>query len=125
MNTMGAEVIEGINKAISVAEKNYKGLVIGNEGDNFSAGANLGMLFMLAGNREFDEINLMVQAFQKTMMRARYSSIPVVVATSGLTLGGACELSMHADLVRAHTETYMGLVEFGVGIIPAEEEQKK
>ena len=119
MNTMGAEVIEGINKAISVAEKNYKGLVIGNEGDNFSAGANLGMLFMLAGNREFDEINLMVQAFQNTMMRARYSSIPVVVATSGLTLGGGTELSMHADLVRAHTETYMGLVEFGVGIIPS------
>ena len=110
MNTMGAEVIEGINKAISVAEKNYKGLVIGNEGDNFSAGANLGMLFMLAGNREFDEINFMVQAFQNTMMRARYSSIPVVVATSGLTLGGGTELSMHADLVRAHTETYLSLI---------------
>ncbi len=119
MNTMGAEVIEGINKAISIAEKNYKGLVIGNEGDNFSAGANLGMLFMFAGNREYDKINLSVKAFQNTIMRARYSSVPVVVATSGLTLGGGTELAMHADHVRAHTETYMGLVEFGVGIIPS------
>ncbi len=119
MNTMGAEVIEGINIAITMAEKNFKGLVIGNEGDNFSAGANLGMLFMLAGNREFEEIGLSIAAFQNTMMRARFSSIPVVVATSGLTLGGGCEISMHADLVRAHTETYMGLVEAGVGIIPS------
>ena len=119
MNTMGAEVIEGINTAITIAEKNFKGLVIGNEGDNFSAGANLGMLFMLAGNREFEEIGLSIAAFQNTMMRARFSSIPVVVATSGLTLGGGCEISMHADLVRAHTETYMGLVEAGVGIIPS------
>jgi len=119
MNTMGAEVIEGINKAISIAEEKFKGVVIGNEGDNFSAGANLGTLFMLAGNREFEEIGLSIAAFQNTMMRARFSSIPVVVATSGLTLGGGCEISMHADVVRAHTETYMGLVEAGVGIIPS------
>jgi len=119
MNTMGAEVVEGINKSITIAEKNFKGIVIGNEGENFSAGANLGMLFMLAGNREFQEINLMIAAFQNTIMRVRFSSVPVVVATSGLTLGGGCEISMHADVVRAHTETYMGLVEAGVGIIPS------
>ncbi|WP_143959270.1 3-hydroxyacyl-CoA dehydrogenase/enoyl-CoA hydratase family protein [Litoribacter populi] len=119
MNSMGAEVIEGINTAISMAEKQYKGLVIGNEGGNFSAGANLAMLFMFAGDQEFDEINLMIAQFQNTMMRARYSSIPVVVAPHNMALGGGCELSLHADAVQAHAELYMGLVEVGVGVIPA------
>lgn len=119
MNSMGAEVIEGINTAISMAEKSYKGLVIGNEGGNFSAGANLAMLFMFAGDQEFDEINLMIAQFQKTMMRARYSSVPVVVAPHNMALGGGCELSLHADYIQAHAELYMGLVEVGVGLIPA------
>ncbi|NMM47058.1 3-hydroxyacyl-CoA dehydrogenase/enoyl-CoA hydratase family protein [Marinigracilibium pacificum] len=119
MNAIGAEVIEGINVAITKAEADYKGLVIGNEGQNFSAGANLAMLFMFATEQEYDEINLMIAQFQKTMMRVRYSSIPVVVATSGMALGGGCEVSLHADAVVAHAETYMGLVEFGVGLIPA------
>ncbi|HHP7242833.1 MAG TPA: 3-hydroxyacyl-CoA dehydrogenase NAD-binding domain-containing protein [Cyclobacteriaceae bacterium] len=119
MNSIGAEVVEGINTAISMAEKDYKGLVIGNEGDNFSAGANLAMIFMYAGDQEFDEINLMIAEFQKTMTRARFSSIPVVAATSGMALGGGCELSLHCDAIQAHAETYIGLVEFGVGVIPA------
>ncbi|MBW3467413.1 3-hydroxyacyl-CoA dehydrogenase/enoyl-CoA hydratase family protein [Arthrospiribacter ruber] len=119
MNSLGQEVIEGINTAIAMAEKSYKGLVIGNEGQNFSAGANLAMLFMFAGDQEFDEINLMIAGFQKTMMRARYSSVPVVVAPHNMALGGGCELSLHADAVQAHAELYMGLVEFGVGLIPA------
>lgn len=119
MNSMGAEVIEGINTAISMAEKSFKGLVIGNEGGNFSAGANLAMLFMFAGDQEFDEINLMIAQFQKTMMRARYSSVPVVVAPHNMALGGGCELSIHADHIQAHAELYMGLVEVGVGLIPA------
>ncbi|TFV95701.1 3-hydroxyacyl-CoA dehydrogenase/enoyl-CoA hydratase family protein [Algoriphagus kandeliae] len=119
MNSMGAEVIEGINTAISMAEKSYKGLVIGNEGGNFSAGANLAMLFMFAGDQDFDEINLMIAQFQKTMMRARYSSVPVVVAPHNMALGGGCELSLHADHIQAHAELYMGLVEVGVGLIPA------
>jgi 3-hydroxyacyl-CoA dehydrogenase len=118
MNALGAEIIEGINTAISKAEESYRGLVIGNEGQNFSAGANLAMLFMYAGDQEFDEVNLMIAGFQNTMMRARYSSIPVVVATSGLALGGGCELSLHSDHIQAHTETYMGLVEVGVGLLP-------
>ena len=118
MNAIGQEVIEGIQTAISMAEKDYKGLVIGNEGDNFSAGANLAMLFMYAGDQEFDEVNLMVSQFQNTMKRAKFSSIPVVAATSGLTLGGGCELSLHCDAVQAHAETYIGLVEVGVGLIP-------
>ncbi|ODS82209.1 MAG: 3-hydroxyacyl-CoA dehydrogenase [Cytophagaceae bacterium SCN 52-12] len=120
MNTMGAEVIEGINKGISLAEKDFRGLVIGNEGvEAFSAGANLAMLFMLAIEQEFDEINMVIGQFQKTMMRARYSSIPVVTAPHSLTLGGGCELNLHADKIVASAELYMGLVELGVGLIPA------
>lgn len=118
MNTIGGEVIAGINKAIDLAEASYKGLVISNEGENFSAGANVGMIFMFAVEQEWDELDFAIRSFQNTMMRVRYSSIPVVVATHGLTLGGACELSLHADKVVAHAETYMGLVEFGVGLIP-------
>jgi 3-hydroxyacyl-CoA dehydrogenase len=120
LNTMGSEVIEGIQKGISLAEKEYRGLVIGNESSEaFSAGANLAMLFMFAIEQEFDEINLIIAQFQQTMMRARYSSIPVITAPHTLALGGGCELNLHADKVVAHAETYIGLVEFGVGIIPA------
>ena len=118
MNTIGGEVIEGINKAIDLAEKEYKGLVISNDGEHFSAGANVGMIFMMAVEQEYDELNFAIKAFQDTMMRVRYSSIPVIVAPHSLALGGGCEMSMHADKVIAHAETYMGLVEFGVGVIP-------
>jgi 3-hydroxyacyl-CoA dehydrogenase len=118
MNTIGGEVIEGINKAITLAEASYKGLVISNEGANFSAGANVGMIFMLAVDQEFDELNMVIKAFQNTMMRVRYSSIPVVVAPHQMALGGGCEICLHADKVVAHAELYMGLVEFGVGLIP-------
>ncbi|MVN22627.1 3-hydroxyacyl-CoA dehydrogenase/enoyl-CoA hydratase family protein [Mucilaginibacter arboris] len=118
MNTIGSEVIEGINKAITIAEQNYKGLVISNEGTNFSAGANVGMIFMAAVEQEFDELNMIIKAFQNTMMRIRYSSIPVVAAPHQMALGGGCELCLHADKVVAHAELYMGLVEFGVGLIP-------
>lgn len=119
MNTLGGEVIEGVNKAITMAEENYRGLVIGNQADQFSAGANLGMVFMYAIEQEYDEIDFMIRHFQNTMMRVRYSSIPVVVAPHGLTLGGGCEMTMHADIVQAAAETYIGLVEVGVGLIPA------
>jgi 3-hydroxyacyl-CoA dehydrogenase len=118
MNAIGAEVIEGINTGIQKAEEGYKGLVIGNEGQNFSAGANLAMLFMYAVDQEFDEIEMMIRQFQNTMTRARFSSVPVVAATAGLTLGGGCELSLHCDAIQASAETYIGLVEVGVGVIP-------
>ena len=118
MNTIGGGVIQGINKAIEIAEKDYKGLVISNTGQNFSAGANVGMIFMMAIEQELEELNFAVKAFQDTMMRIRYSNIPVVVAPHNLALGGGCEMSMHADKVVAHAELYMGLVEFGVGLIP-------
>ncbi len=118
MNSIGAEVIEGINTGITMAEKDYKGLVIANEGQNFSAGANLAMLFMYAVDQEFDEIELMIRTFQNTMTKARFSSVPVVSAPSGMALGGGCELSLHCDAIQAHAETYIGLVEVGVGLIP-------
>jgi 3-hydroxyacyl-CoA dehydrogenase len=119
MNTLGGEVIEGIDKAIAMAEESYRGLVIGNQGAQFSAGANLAMLFMLAIEQEYDDINFMIKHFQDSMMRVRYSSIPVVVAPHGLSLGGGCEMTMHGDRVQAAAETYIGLVEVGVGLIPA------
>lgn len=118
MNTIGGEVIQGLNKAIDLAEQDYRALVITNDGKNFSAGANIGMIFMMAVEQDFEELNMAVRMFQNTAMRIRYSAIPVVVAPFQLTLGGGCEFSMHADFVQLHAETYMGLVEFGVGVIP-------
>ncbi|MES2628875.1 MAG: 3-hydroxyacyl-CoA dehydrogenase NAD-binding domain-containing protein [Bacteroidota bacterium] len=118
MNTIGGEVLAGIHKAIDLAETQYKGLVVYNEGENFSAGANVGMIFMMAAEQDYDELNFAIAAFQKSMMRLRYSSIPVISAPHNLTLGGGCELSMHSDKIIAHAETYIGLVEFGVGVIP-------
>lgn len=118
MNTIGGDVLAGLNKAVDLAEQNFEGLVIGNQGANFSVGANIGMIFMMAVEQEYDELNMAIKYFQDTMMRMRYSSIPTVAAPHGMTLGGGCELSMHADKVVAAAETYIGLVEFGVGVIP-------
>lgn len=118
MNTIGGDVLDGLNKAIDLAEKEYQGLVVANDGKNFSVGANIGMIFMMAVEQEYDELNMAIKYFQDTMMRMRYSSIPTVAAPHGMTLGGGCELSLHADKVVAAAETYIGLVEFGVGVIP-------
>ncbi|NNK82424.1 MAG: 3-hydroxyacyl-CoA dehydrogenase [Flavobacteriaceae bacterium] len=118
MNTIGGDVLAGLNKAVDLAEKDFEGLVIGNQGANFSVGANIGMIFMMAVEQEYDELNMAIKYFQDTMMRMRYSSIPTVAAPYGMTLGGGCELSLHADKVVAAAETYIGLVEFGVGVIP-------
>ena len=118
MNSIGGDVLDGLNKAIDLAEKEYQGLVVANTGKNFSVGANIGMIFMMAVEQEYDELNMAVKYFQDTMMRMRYSAIPTVAAPHAMTLGGGCELSMHADKVVAAAETYIGLVEFGVGVIP-------
>ena len=118
MNSIGGDVLAGINKAIDIAEKDFDGLVIGNQGANFSVGANIGMIFMMAVEQEYDELNMAVKYFQDTCMRLRYSAIPTVVAPHGMTLGGGCEMTLHADRVVAAAETYIGLVEFGVGVIP-------
>ena len=118
MNTIGAGVLEGLNKALDLAEAEYNALIISNEGEHFSAGANVGMIYMFAIEQEYEDLDMAVQWFQKTTMRLRYSSVPVIAAPHGMTLGGGCEVCMHADKVIAHAETYMGLVEFGVGLIP-------
>ena len=118
MNSIGGDVLDGINKAIDIAEKDYQGLVVANNGKNFSVGANIGMIFMMAVEQEYEELNMAIKYFQDTMMRMRYSSIPTVSAPHAMTLGGGCELSLHADKVVAAAETYIGLVEFGVGVIP-------
>jgi 3-hydroxyacyl-CoA dehydrogenase len=119
MNSLGGDVLDAINKSIDIAEKGYNGLVIGNEAPNFSVGANLMMIFMMAMEQEYDELDFAIRAFQRTTMRARYSSIPVVAGPHGMTLGGGCELTMHADVAVASAETYIGLVEVGVGLVPA------
>ena len=118
MNTIGGDVLAGLNKAIDLAEKDFAGLVVGNQAANFSVGANIGMIFMMAAEQEYDELNMAIKYFQDTMMRMRYSSIPTISAPHGMALGGGCELSLHADKVVVAAETYMGLVEFGVGVIP-------
>lgn len=119
MNSIGGEVLEGINKAIDIAEnEGWKGLVIGNNGQHFSAGANIAMMLMLAIEEEWDELDFAIRMFQKTVSRLRFSSIPTIMAPHSLCLGGGCELTMHADQVVAAAETYIGLVEVGVGLIP-------
>lgn len=117
--TLGSAVIEGLNKAVDLAEKDFRGLVVGHQGADFSLGANLGLVFMYAIEQDYDEIDYMVRIFQKTTMRMRYSAVPVVVCPQGRTLGGGCELTLHADIAQAAAETYIGLVEVGVGLIPA------
>jgi 3-hydroxyacyl-CoA dehydrogenase len=116
--TLGSSVIEGLNKAVDVAEKNYRGLVVGHQGADFSLGANLGLVFMYAIEQDYDEIEFMARMFQNSTMRLRYSSVPVAVCPQGRTLGGGCEMTLHADVVQAAAETYIGLVEVGVGLIP-------
>lgn len=118
MGSIGGEVLEAIQRSIALAEDKYKGLVIANDGANFSAGANVAMIFMMAIEQDYDEIDMAIRQFQNTMMRVRYSGIPVVLAPHGLALGGGCEMSLHADKVIPAAETYTGLVEVGIGVIP-------
>ena len=119
-NTIGEGVLRGINESIQIAEEgDWQGLVIGNDAKNFSVGANLMMMGMLAFQQEFEELNFAVNLFQQTVMRTRYSSIPVVLATQGYVFGGGCELLMHCDASKCNAESYIGLVEVGVGILPA------
>ena len=118
MNSVGGDTLQAIQHAIDLSEENYKGLVIANQAQNFSVGANLAMIFMMAIEQDYDELDFAVRAFQQTTQKIRYSNIPVVVAPHGMTLGGGCEIAMHADMTQAAAETYMGLVEMGVGLIP-------
>ncbi len=119
MNAIGEGILRGINDSIQIAEEQgWKGMVIGNNAQQFTVGANLMMVAMMAYEQNWDELNMATNVFQQTSMRIRYSAIPVVIATQGYVFGGGCEFSMHADSVIAAAESYIGLVEVGVGIIP-------
>lgn len=118
MNSVGGDTLQAINQAIENSEEKYRGLIIANQGTNFSVGANLAMIFMLAIEQDYEELDFAVRAFQQTTQKIRYSNTPVVVAPHAMTLGGGCEISLHADVTQAAAETYMGLVEMGVGLIP-------
>ncbi|MEL7249295.1 MAG: 3-hydroxyacyl-CoA dehydrogenase/enoyl-CoA hydratase family protein [Bacteroidota bacterium] len=118
-NSIGEGVLRGMNEAIKIAEEgDWQGLVIGNNATNFSVGANLMMIAMMAYQQEFDQLNMAIDLFQQTTMRCRYSSIPVVAATQGYVFGGGCETLLHCDASVMAAESYIGLVEVGVGLIP-------
>jgi 3-hydroxyacyl-CoA dehydrogenase len=119
MNTIGGDTLDMLRAGVAEAERNFAALVVGNDGQNFSAGANLMLLLLEAQEGNWDEIELMVRAFQHATMSLRYARVPVVVAPAGLTLGGGCEMALHADRIQAAAESYIGLVEVGVGLIPA------
>ncbi len=119
MNAIGGDTIQMLQAGVREASRNFAALVVGNDAPNFSAGANLMLVLLEAQEENWDEIDLMVRAFQQTTMALRYADVPVVVAPAGLTLGGGCEIALHGDRVQAAAETYMGLVEVGVGLIPA------
>jgi 3-hydroxyacyl-CoA dehydrogenase len=119
MNAIGGDTIQMLHAGITEASENFAAMVIGNDAANFSAGANLMLLLLEAQEGNWEEVDLMVRGFQSMTSAIRCASVPVVVATAGLTLGGATEISLHAARVQAHAETYMGLVEAGVGLIPA------
>ena len=118
MNAIGADTIQMLQAGVREASKNFAALVVGNEAPHFSAGANLMLVLLEAQEENWDEIDLMVRAFQQATMSLRYADVPVVVAPSGLALGGGCEIALHGDRIQAAAETYIGLVEVGVGLIP-------
>ena len=118
MNVINQNIISSLKKGVEIAEKDFKGLVSGNEGSHFSAGADISMIFLLSVEQEYDELNHVMKIFQDTMMRLRYSAIPVVAAPHGYTLGGGCELCLQCDAVVPYSETYIGLVEAGIGLLP-------
>jgi 3-hydroxyacyl-CoA dehydrogenase len=119
MNAIGGDTVQILQAGLTEAAANFKALVVGTDAPNFSAGANLMLLLVEAQEGNWDEIDLMVRTFQRTTLSLRYAPVPVVVAPAGLALGGGCEFVLHADRVQAAAETYMGLVEVGVGLIPA------
>jgi 3-hydroxyacyl-CoA dehydrogenase len=119
MNAIGGDTIQMLQAGVREAERNFVALVVGNEALHFSAGANLMLVLLEAQEDNWDELDLMVRTFQQTTMALRYAGVPVIAAPGGLTLGGGCEIALHADRVQIAGETYLGLVEVGVGLIPA------
>jgi len=119
MNAIGGDTLQMLKFALGEVEKNFAGLVVGNQGANFCVGANIMLMLMEAQEENWDELDMMARVFQNSTMSLRYSPKPVVVAPFQMVFGGGCEMVLHADRVRAAAETYIGLVEVGVGIIPA------
>jgi 3-hydroxyacyl-CoA dehydrogenase len=119
MNAIGGDTIQMLQAGVREAERNFAALIVGNEATHFSAGANLMLVLLEAQEENWDELDLMVRTFQQSTMALRYAGVPVVVAPAGLTLGGGCEIALHGDRVQIAAETYLGLVEVGVGLIPA------
>jgi 3-hydroxyacyl-CoA dehydrogenase len=119
MNAIGGDTIAMLHAGVREAEANFSALVVGNDGPHFSAGANLMLLLLEAQEGNWDEVDMMIRAFQGATMALKTAAVPVVVAPGGLALGGGCELSLHGTRIQAAAETYMGLVEVGVGLIPA------
>ena len=119
MNTIDDDVVNALKEGVVEAEKNFEALVIGNDGEHFGAGANLLMIFMAAQQKEWEQVGKIIDEFQGAVQGLRYANVPVVSAPFGLTLGGGAEIVMGADAAQAYAETYMGLVEVGVGLIPA------
>jgi 3-hydroxyacyl-CoA dehydrogenase len=119
MNAIGADTVQMLHAGVAEASANAAALVVGTDAQNFSAGANLMLLLLEAQEGNWDEVDLMVRAFQNATQALRFADVPVVVATTGLTLGGGCEIAIHGDRVQAAAETYMGQVEVGVGLVPA------
>src|SRR5687768_11953794 len=119
MNAIGGDTIQMLQAGVREAARNFAALVVGNDALHFSAGANLMLVLLEAQEENWEEIDLMVRAFQQATMALRYAEVPVIVAPAGLALGGGCEIALHGDRVQAAAETYMGLVEVGVGLIPA------
>jgi 3-hydroxyacyl-CoA dehydrogenase len=119
LNTIGADTVQMMQAGVREAVQNFAALVIGNDAPDFSVGANLMLLLLEAQEGNWDEIDLMVRAFQDANMALQRSTVPVVVATAGMTLGGGCEIALHADRLQASAESYIGLVETSVGLIPA------
>jgi 3-hydroxyacyl-CoA dehydrogenase len=119
MNAIGGDTIQMLQAGVKEASANFSALVVGNDAVNFSAGANLMLLLLEAQEGNWDDVDMMIRGFQGATMALKYADVPVVVAPAGLALGGGCEVVLHADRVRAAAETYMGLVEVGVGLFPA------
>ena len=119
MNIVGGDTIQMLQAGVDEASRNFSALVVGNDAPNFSAGANLMLVLLEAQEENWEDIDSMIAAFQQATMALRYAGVPVVVAPSGLALGGGCEVVLHGDRAQAAAETYMGLVEVGVGLIPA------
>lgn len=117
-NAIGLDILQMIHLAVDEVEANYKGLVIGNTGGNFCVGANIAMMLMEAQDDNIFELDFVIRQFQNAMLKIKYSAVPVVVASYNMTLGGGAEVSLAAARIQAATETYMGLVEVGVGLIP-------